>query len=349
MDIDKSEASEETVEGSVEESPVESDATITEDFVAENTEIEEIADTSDDTVIEESIISSEVEATEDTEDSVESEIENAISNETDTSLDDITFDEDQPESFDYKDEKLEEPEIDEFIPDGNDELYENEELPDEISIPKTDDLLVESNSSDFMDSVKETTEEDNTGAEFVAEETDEVDTIDLPSELPDSISDAEVDADVTEESEEITEDNIEDTIVDSVEEPVDDDIPTVDKLLSDEPESVEEPVIEEEEPFVSEETAVDEAADETISGASFAEVDNLDNNLSESNLAYLDKNESDGVSDTLANADLKQDIKSVLLYMDQLLENLPEDKIVEFAKSDEFVTYKKLFNELGLS
>ncbi len=49
------------------------------------------------------------------------------------------------------------------------------------------------------------------------------------------------------------------------------------------------------------------------------------------------------------NSDLKQDIKSVLLYMDQLLENLPEEKIVEFAKSDEFTTYKKLFSELGLS
>ena len=30
-------------------------------------------------------------------------------------------------------------------------------------------------------------------------------------------------------------------------------------------------------------------------------------------------------------------------------ENLPEDKIMEFAQSDEFATYKKLFNELGLS
>ena len=49
------------------------------------------------------------------------------------------------------------------------------------------------------------------------------------------------------------------------------------------------------------------------------------------------------------NAELKKDIKSVLLYMDQLLENLPEEKIVEFAKSDEFTTYKKLFSELGLS
>ena len=35
--------------------------------------------------------------------------------------------------------------------------------------------------------------------------------------------------------------------------------------------------------------------------------------------------------------------------MDQLLENLPDDKIEEFAKSNEFNTYKKLFSELGLS
>ena len=96
----------------------------------------------------------------------------------------------------------------------------------------------------------------------------------------------------------------------------------------------------------TEETVTEEPS---TSGASFAEVDNLDNTLSESNLAYLDKSASEDSSDNLANADLKQDIKSVLLYMDQLLENLPEEKIVEFAKSDEFVTYKKLFSELGLS
>ncbi|MBP5358185.1 MAG: hypothetical protein J6Y69_03245 [Treponema sp.] len=47
--------------------------------------------------------------------------------------------------------------------------------------------------------------------------------------------------------------------------------------------------------------------------------------------------------------DMKQEIKSVLSYMDQLLESLPEDKIEEFARSEQFATYKKLFNELGLS
>jgi hypothetical protein len=45
---------------------------------------------------------------------------------------------------------------------------------------------------------------------------------------------------------------------------------------------------------------------------------------------------------------LKKDIKSVLKYMDKLLESLPEDKIEEFAKSEHFAVYKKLFEELGL-
>lgn len=47
--------------------------------------------------------------------------------------------------------------------------------------------------------------------------------------------------------------------------------------------------------------------------------------------------------------EMKQEIKSVLAYMDQLLESLPEDKIAEFAQSEQFSTYKKLFTELGLS
>lgn len=47
--------------------------------------------------------------------------------------------------------------------------------------------------------------------------------------------------------------------------------------------------------------------------------------------------------------ELKEEIKTVLSYMDQLLENLPEEKIEEFARSEQFSTYKKLFKELGLS
>jgi pilus assembly protein FimV len=46
--------------------------------------------------------------------------------------------------------------------------------------------------------------------------------------------------------------------------------------------------------------------------------------------------------------DLKDEIKTVLKYMDQLLEALPEEKIQEFAGSEYFVMYKKLFEDLGL-
>ncbi|MDE6737144.1 MAG: hypothetical protein K2J50_06545, partial [Treponemataceae bacterium] len=55
-----------------------------------------------------------------------------------------------------------------------------------------------------------------------------------------------------------------------------------------------------------------------------------------------------GTSDEISG-NLKQEIKSVLTYMDQLLENLPEDKITEFAQSEQFEAYKKLFKDLGLA
>ena len=46
---------------------------------------------------------------------------------------------------------------------------------------------------------------------------------------------------------------------------------------------------------------------------------------------------------------LKEQVKTVLTYMDKLLENLPEEKIEEFAHSKYFDTYKKLFEELGIA
>ena len=45
---------------------------------------------------------------------------------------------------------------------------------------------------------------------------------------------------------------------------------------------------------------------------------------------------------------LREEIKAVLKYMDQLLEALPEEKIQEFARSEHFDVYRRLFEELGL-
>jgi hypothetical protein len=43
------------------------------------------------------------------------------------------------------------------------------------------------------------------------------------------------------------------------------------------------------------------------------------------------------------------DIRKLLLYLDRLLESLPEDKIEEFANSEFFNLYRHVFEKLGLS
>jgi hypothetical protein len=45
---------------------------------------------------------------------------------------------------------------------------------------------------------------------------------------------------------------------------------------------------------------------------------------------------------------MRMELRDVLIYMDKLLESLPEEKINEFAQSEHYNTYKKLFEELGI-
>jgi hypothetical protein len=61
----------------------------------------------------------------------------------------------------------------------------------------------------------------------------------------------------------------------------------------------------------------------------------------------VEKGAEDAVVSSIPS-NIKDELKTVLSYMDQLLESLPEEKIEEFAKSEYFETYKKLFEELGL-
>jgi hypothetical protein len=81
--------------------------------------------------------------------------------------------------------------------------------------------------------------------------------------------------------------------------------------------------------------------------APFAESIPEVNEAAEESLAETGAPASTGV--TTLPTDLKDEIKSVLSYMDQLLESLPEEKIEEFARSEHFEVYKKLFEELGIS
>jgi hypothetical protein len=51
---------------------------------------------------------------------------------------------------------------------------------------------------------------------------------------------------------------------------------------------------------------------------------------------------------TEATPAMSMGLRDVLVYMDKLLESLPEEKINEFAQSEHYNTYKKLFEELGI-
>lgn len=298
----------------------------------------------------------------DTENEISIDVENAVS-EDEVAIeenhpveieDEITEEDSQDLTFNYDDENLSEPVIDDIVLDGQDEENSDElDLPSEISIPTDDEMIVDSTTSDFMDSVSETTEENKfPDVDSLAEEAN------LPSEIEDSVTEETI----SDENDEIVENDtvIEETIVEN-DEPtfeetsISEDIETSDTFADTDDFINEENTINEED-TINEETD-DTLATETYIEDSFAEVDNIDNTLSSSNLDYLETKETEEsiepevtMNDSVnTNVDLKQDIKSVLLYMDQLLENLPEEKIIEFAKSDEFTTYKKLFSELGLS
>ena len=260
-------------------------------------------------------------------------------------------------SIEENSENLAEPDFDSL---------ENQEIETEITIPKVDeisenenpsapedDILVESSNDDFMDSVAESemviTQSEAT--EPACENIDVEENIDVVEEIPDTV-DISSEIETTELSaEEVS--NVE---------PFNDSIDNFDSMLDSE-KDISEQLSDENVDYLKSDENVIETDMENMSSAI-----NESETLSESMISNIDATMEDpfppiesvidhdervekqeAPSDTLISIDLKNDIKSVLLYMDQLLENLPEEKIMEFAKSEQFGTYKRLFNELGLS
>lgn len=185
-----------------------------------------------------------------------------------------------------------------------------EELPSEIEIPVVEDLVVGSSAEDFFEEDDTPKEIDETDVRFLAENPAEIEPLTEPE----------------------AEDEKEETNQYS---PVNDVFNS--KQWQSEGET--ELSLEEEAPAELSESAepsepVEEKKTETVFGKNI---------------------ETDGASppktEQTANIpqNMRDEIKSVLAYMDQLLENLPEEKIVEFAQSEHFPVYKKLFTELGLS
>ena len=225
----------------------------------------------------------------------------------DISDEDILSDDDFAMEFENaQPENIEEPTLDDV---DYTNISKENDLPEEISVPKNDDILVESSPTDLLETKDSENEGENSSDSF------DEDPFELSSVEP-SISETLTDEklDYLSKTPEETEQNVNSEEVLELPE-------------SEETENAKEPETAEEV-----ETEKTEATQENIS-----EPEELSSEETETK-------ESKDISD-----DLKTEIKSVLSYMDQLLENLPENKIAEFAQSEQFDTYKKLFKELGLA
>ena len=225
----------------------------------------------------------------------------------DISDEDILSDDDFAMEFENaQPENIEEPTLDDV---DYTNISKENDLPEEISVPKNDDILVESSPTDLLETKDSKNESENASDSF------DEDPFELSSVEP-SISETLTDEklDYLSKTPEEAEQNVNSEEVLELPE-------------SEETENAKEPEAAEEV-----ETEKTEATQENIS-----EPEELSSEEPETK-------ESKDISD-----DLKTEIKSVLSYMDQLLENLPENKIAEFAQSEQFDTYKKLFKELGLA
>ena len=293
---------------------------------------------------------------------------------TDSDLD--TIDEYEEDSFaeesetsDFADEDLQEPELDELKMD-NDFDENDEDLQEEIDIPKEenaveteeeyeDESFEEPETNDFIESINavdptisetltedrlkyledtfedepEVTEEvEETPEEPVQEETEEVSEEDTVSEPEETIEED----DELEESNEPTED-----VFNSPQ--WDNEVPSVENVLA-ENDTIEDVATKESDTICEEEIIEPETDEDNI----------VQDNIEEQNLSAEEEvtqvvEKPVATNTTSPTSKIQDDIKSVLVYMDQLLENLPEEKIEEFAKSEHFDTYKKLFSELGIS
>lgn len=361
---------------------------ITEDSIQEN----KLSDIQPDLKQEENEGSSQFESTvEDEIDGVfDSTVEDENTIEEETSFE-PTLENEETIEEDISSEINQEPVIEESVieetasEDDMSDFEISENLPEEIEIPKVEDLSdSDFNADDFSGSEESAETSVSEQDEFSASnpiddffnEDDSIDSA-LTSEKLDYIAaDAKEETEIQSEqsdNEEFSDldlpsptvDDITDNTLDELDEnPNSLELPNTSEEI--EITEIEEPVFEEssvEEPVI-EENSVEEPVieetnnDDTVLEDSVIEATDFNNEISagedlQDESVFTEQVDLEPKKENVSNeeipSDLKQEIKSVLSYMDQLLENLPEDKISEFAQSEHFVTYKKLFQELGLS
>lgn len=305
------------------------------DFTTEEAEEELVEDISDETgtkTEEDAVINPLGDATELTDSDIDTMDE----------YEDSSFADDS-EVSNFANEDLQEPELEDLQMDNN--FEEEEDLSEEIDIPKDEEVYEEAETNDFIESINaedpsisDTLTEDRLkyledSFEDSVDENEEKLDVEILDEnenvIEDSTDEIENEEDESDESNEPTEDVFNSSQWDNdVTEPTEDNNAETESIVEDE---IPEEIIEETENDIVEPVFENEQTEETVD-TPVESAENIAKPTSSS-----------------PTAKIQDDIKSVLVYMDQLLENLPEDKIEEFAKSEHFDTYKKLFNDLGIS
>lgn len=277
------------------------------------------------------------------------------SNDTESDFEDVAMDEPELESIDFEHEQLQEPELNDFTLDIGDfdeteqEGREESKSADDVQMDfgtenfdvsnaePSDDSLAAASDTDTADSLDENWSGDSLAAATeglnATDETvlDEIE-LELDEEAPSETESAAVSTSDTLDATDTATDTAgeleldEDILQDEIEIPTDN-----------APDFTPAPQGAEDSPDFPDSTVGAEASPEQKE----------DDARVAPPIPEEKKTEVSAIN-TLPS-DLKEEIKSVLTYMDQLLENLPEEKIEEFARSEHFEVYKKLFADLGIS
>lgn len=244
------------------------------------------------------------------------------SDDVEPTIDEVAIDESDVETIDFNDEKLEEPILDEFSIDLGDieaSFTDSREDAQQATPGTENDITIGELESSRL------TGSDGTDADFPEQS-------DFIAESADTVLDEAMDeADL------------------SIEEPFVAQAP--DFSAFDDVPAEEEVTISE--AFTDDRTVFEQASEETDDFVEIVDEPGREDLLDDISIApesAAEKTAPIGPSAVAAMPlELKDEIKSVLSYMDQLLESLPEEKIEEFAKSEHFEVYKRLFEELGIS
>ncbi|HQJ06864.1 MAG TPA: hypothetical protein PLI57_10870, partial [Spirochaetota bacterium] len=245
---------------------------------------------------------------------------------------DIDIEEDS-ELLDIEGETLSTEEEEETAKDelGSVEDINLENIPSVEPIDEETEEEVIGLSNDELDNILNSTEIIETSSE---------DNAMLDEEIPDSLEDVgvvEEEVDALEIENEISDEEMEEEYsVDLSEEP---------QTIEEESETIDMSSFDADLKQVDE-SDLTEAEDSTqIIGLSSAEEEEIYNNLRNE----MESKEDDASIRVGGDSELlKSEVKSVLSYLDQLLDSLPEEKIKEFAESKAFETYRKLFEELNI-